>query len=584
MLSTAVLLLVLAFLFTGIGLLLPRRLTGDGHGLDPYLRSFWLGWAVVIAFLQIWHFFHPVNGVTLILFAAAGLAGWALRRRPAGVALRSWIQPANLPLLALGLLPALVVANHVMFVPAHFDHGLYHMQAVKWISTYAIVPGLGNLHHRLAFNNSNFLYAAMLNQGPLADRSYYLSNTLLAFVLIVQTGAGVYRLVRSGGTFSKSTLYEALMFPAVLWQISTTHLPGYSPDIPVFCLQVVLGACLLRLIEDQTEPGFRNWGVLILALVVTGATVKLSFAVFGLLILLAGLGVGLRRFGWKRDSRIWKFALPSIGILAAWEVPWLVRSVILSGYPLFPSTLFGFPVSWKMPDYLADPVAYVISTWARTLSNAIDYTGDWTWFRAWSKFFTFEAKRAFLFGVVFAVIGLAGWVGLRISRRRAGKTAVGFDGASAALVGISLISLVVWFVQAPDYRFSGACFWIFLTGTLMFLFAELKAAGFVRLPLVLAIGLLLFQILWLSPNHFSNNLSLKLLINPVPETQLAEETRPASSAEVVTTQTGLQVNTPINPATDCWNLPLPCAPANDVVERLSAYDPNNLGKGFFVPK
>jgi hypothetical protein len=599
MLSTAFFLLILAPLFVGVGFLLPGRdfllpLMGSSGSseaserrFETYLLAFWLGWAAVLAFLQLWHFVFPVNGAAFLIVIVAGLAGWAVRRKAAwSDVLGLWQgRPgflASAGVVGLVLAPALVVANHVMFVPQHFDHGLYHMQMVKWFQTYPVVPGLGNLHHRLAFNNANILYAAMINLGPLAGRSFTLSNTLLAWVLILQCGAGVYGLLRPKGTIQKSDLYFGLMFPAVIWQISTTHLPGYSPDIPVFALQVLLGGCLVRLFEAGSERESLRWGAVIAVLTAAGVAVKLSFAVFGLLVLLAAFLALLGRFGRTRTSRAWRLVLPAVGIMAIWVVPWLARNVIMTGFLLYPSPLISFPVPWKMPSYLIEPVTYTIATWARTLSNHIEYTGDWKWFLAWAKFFTFEAERAFEFGAIIAVLGAAAFVGLR--RAAAAERKPRLDWAAVALFGISLASLAAWFFSAPDYRFSGACFWILLASALMFLFSTLTTAQAVRAAQALALGLLLFQMLWLSPNHFSNNLSRKLLINPVLEPQLAEEARPLSSAQVITTQSGLKVYAPVNPAIDCWNLPLPCAPSNDVVEKLSLMDPKDMGKGFFVGK
>ena len=142
-----------------------------------------------------------------------------------------------------------MLALHVLFVSPNYDHGLYHMQTVRWIHDFAIVPGLGNLHHRLAFNNASFLYAALLDSGPLAGRGYYLANTLPAFALILQCAAGFGGLFQERQPIRGVNLYFALLLPAVLWQVSVMPLPGYSPDMIVFLLQVATGGELLRLFE-----------------------------------------------------------------------------------------------------------------------------------------------------------------------------------------------------------------------------------------------------------------------------------------------------------------------------------------------
>ncbi|MGV2435393.1 MAG UNVERIFIED_CONTAM: hypothetical protein LVT10_11320 [Anaerolineae bacterium] len=54
-------------------------------------------------------------------------------------------------------------ANNALLAPARYDAGLYQIQSVMWSNQFPIVRGLGNLHGRLAFNNSFHLYIAWLN-------------------------------------------------------------------------------------------------------------------------------------------------------------------------------------------------------------------------------------------------------------------------------------------------------------------------------------------------------------------------------------------------------------------------------------
>jgi hypothetical protein len=61
-------------------------------------------------------------------------------------------------------LAALWIANRSMDSPnTYYDTGMYHYPVVKWLTSYAIVPGLANLNGPLAFNNAHLLYAAMLD-------------------------------------------------------------------------------------------------------------------------------------------------------------------------------------------------------------------------------------------------------------------------------------------------------------------------------------------------------------------------------------------------------------------------------------
>ena len=43
----------------------------------------------------------------------------------------------------------------------HYDSDLYHAQSIRWMEEYGIVPGLGNLHERFAYNSSFFALSAL---------------------------------------------------------------------------------------------------------------------------------------------------------------------------------------------------------------------------------------------------------------------------------------------------------------------------------------------------------------------------------------------------------------------------------------
>jgi hypothetical protein len=174
----------------------------------------------------------------------------------------------------------------------------------------------------------------------------------------------------------------------------------------------------------------------------SGITVKLSFVVFAALAIVAALaawvwtvGTGIRQHtrtiftGW-----VWGALL---------VVPWLVRHVILSGYLLYPSTWISFPVKWKIPHAMAEPIAAGITAWARELGSGTINPDQW--FGNWFFVFPFEMKEA----VVYAVLILAAVVVLRYSLR---LKPVQWRGVLIVLA-CHLLSLLYWFWMAPALRF-----------------------------------------------------------------------------------------------------------------------------------
>lgn len=576
MIFNAANILLLAGVFTGIGLLWPWSMFKQDRSFASLLLCFWIGWALSLAFLQVWQLAFPVTLPALLILLAAGALGWLRGRGLAAQVLRGWGLKQTLWLGGLALIPALMLANQVLFTSPNSDYALYHLQSVKWLATYRIVPGLGNLYNPLALNCSSFLYTAVINTGWLAGRAYYLSNTTPAFVLILQCANGFYALLMGRGGrrdgLGSADIFYALMIPVVLLYVSTTEVVGYSPDVIVFFLQIVLAGEVLRLLEDAPErERFTRRATTLVLLASAAFTVKLSLGVFGVLCLLPVVALAVRRYqAWPwRSPRLWGGWI-ALGL--ALTLVWMARSVVISGYPLFPSPVLGFAVPWAMPLKLVLDAEAVIKIWAATNNAAFPYTADWTWFSQWWNAFPFFVRQAFVIALGLLALNLALWAFIRRSIPQAGGPAV--------LAVISFISLVFWFNMAPSYRHSGALFWIFLVAQTLLTYRLVTAVGWVTRVDVAALALVLVMALWQSPNHFSNNLSRSLLLLPRSEPSLAAEKVPLSAYHQQVTDSGLEVNIPPDGIEECWNAPLPCTTKANFVPYLSTLRPGDLQSGF----
>src|SRR5262249_19548792 len=175
MLEIAALWAGLFALFAGIGLLI-RRCWGlyRLEAADGFV-SFWVGWAATVAGLQLWNIFLRVSWRPFMGLAVIGLTGLVLHRVELWRLLRSvW---AGLTVhgvaAAVGvLLLTLWLANQAVLRNPNGDQS-YHDHTSLLATVYPTLPGIGNLHGRLAFNNSSFLYAALLRSGvPLVNHEH----------------------------------------------------------------------------------------------------------------------------------------------------------------------------------------------------------------------------------------------------------------------------------------------------------------------------------------------------------------------------------------------------------------------------
>src|SRR5262245_12709485 len=148
--------LLLALSMIGVGLWAHRLLGVRELTSASLLPCLWLGLSLSIALLLWWSLFARVGGgAPLVVLAAIGLSGLFLHRR----ALQSMWRKKNISLASAALFTLFVIfiADRSIGPCNCYDTGLYHAQAVKWSAAYATVPGLANVHHRLAFNNSSLV-------------------------------------------------------------------------------------------------------------------------------------------------------------------------------------------------------------------------------------------------------------------------------------------------------------------------------------------------------------------------------------------------------------------------------------------
>jgi len=550
----------LAGVFTGLGCLWyrPGRLPqADPIGVS---QCFWLGWSVVVVGLQLWQVWLPVNGLALLAVTLAGGVGLVRHRQQLRRALSAPFRGRRLFLSVVALL-LLWVANHSLRPPQNIDSGLYHLQAIRWIGSYPIVPGLGNLHGRLAFNNSYFLYPALLEAGPWVARSSHVANSLLVAVFLAVSLWCAFQVPRATGPRQLSLLYRAFFLAPVLDKVYRYNLSSPSPDLAVLLLGAVISASLLDLgLAPPASPAERTEvrrGIVFLAAV--GVTLKLSFLPLGLGMGGLALVLGQRRPGVQAERR--SPARVVLPLLALVFIPWLLRGVMASGYPLYPLTMGGVAVDWQVPAEQARLDADWIKGYARAPDQ--DYRevlDNWRWLGPWVRRLPAHydvAVPLVLVGVMLAAAGLG--------RRRPGGPG---SGELGLLLIPPLAGMVFWFLTAPDPRLVGAAVWIAAGVSLVLLLRRSAGASLPGKTLVV-MGALYLAV---AGGPLFRHLTL---VGPGPDHGL--HPTPAASVVPYVTASGLVLQVPRERGL-CWDSPLPCTPLPSPDLQLRA--PGDLGRGF----
>jgi uncharacterized protein YjeT (DUF2065 family) len=440
------------FLLIGWGSLVRRAFGTSAARAEQRLDDFWLGFALLLAFLQLWHFLRPINETAFLLFVLTGLAGWVPTRVPAG--LRAPLRAALPRLLwgaALVIPVATLVAYRSLGFLCHYDTQLYHYPAVQWASSYPIVPGLANLHGRFGFNSAFPLFAALIDRGPLEARVYHVANGAVLLPALLQVAFACVRLMLARPPLTAAALFTAFMLGPLSSQLP--YLVGLSNDVPAFVLGFVAARLLLELVASSgcTErPRAFLWFALVLVSS-AGVAVKPSFALLAV-PMVASAPVAL----WLQKER----SLPGapmrlVGLAAAAAgvllLPWLLRGYLLSGYPVYPSTFGGMDFPWRVPRSLVLSEALCIRGHAREPGAFwMDALSGWQWLTPWWT----RAAPSLALPLTISAVALAALLLRCVVQRSSGLA----RGGLCALAPFA-VALAAWFLAAPDPRFAGVAPW-----------------------------------------------------------------------------------------------------------------------------
>ena len=256
----------------------------------------------------------------------------------------------------------------------HFDTGLYHAQAIRWIEEYGVVPGLANLHCRLAYNSSAFGLTALYSFHFLGGQSLHTVSAFFALLLTVKSWDVVEIFWKKQVKISDFVKVSAILY------ISMIFTEMGSPASDYFAM-ILLFFILIRWLEleEKEEKEITPYGLLCVLLAVN-VTIKLSVAIMLLLVLKPAV-ILLKE---KRYLQIGIYLIS--GIVAV--LPYLIRNIILSGWLVYPfSSIDLFSFDWKIPIGEVQYDSEEIKVYAKGMTDVLKKDtplGEWfpSWFEA----------------------------------------------------------------------------------------------------------------------------------------------------------------------------------------------------------
>ncbi len=373
----------------GVSVVCNKILDYRFKGIDSLLMA---GMAISTVYAQIFSLFTGVGkAANIILFVACGLIILLCRRE-----VREYFETApRKKTIARVVVIAVLVLLWSYFTSRgyiHYDSDLYHAQSIRWIEEYGVVPGLGNLHARFAYNSSFFSLSALYSLKFVVGDSLHTMSGFFALILSI-TALDIVKS-RKDKMFSLSGFARV----GLIYYLITIMDEVVSPasDYSIMCIIFFIIIKWLDLLEKDERKATPY--ALLCVLGVYALTLKLTA---GLIILLTIKPVCCL-IKEKKTKDIILYL--SMGIMVA--VPWLVRTVIISGWLLYPfPALDLFDFDWEMNAVMIEADAAQIKTWGRALYDAslVDMPII-QWFPNWFNTMLSGMEKILILGCILSIV------------------------------------------------------------------------------------------------------------------------------------------------------------------------------------
>ncbi|MBR1643219.1 MAG: hypothetical protein IJ683_12930 [Butyrivibrio sp.] len=350
----------------------------------------------------------------------------------------------------------------------HYDSDLYHAQAIRWIEEYGIIKGLGNLHVRLAYNSSAFAISALYSMSFLGGQSYHVMSGFFALLLAWQC-IDIKNVLRRG-----HLVISDFARVAAIYYLFTIYDEMVAPASDYF-LSTLVFYIMIHLLDMYVKHEKSYVPYILLALVgVFAITIKLSAAPMVLLCIIP-LSKLLRDRSKEKMAALWI----SIALAFVIVLPFLIRNIIISGWILYPVTMFDFfGFKWEIPKGVADFDSLEIRTFGRgyndVAANANVPFNEWVphWFSSitgLNKIMLILAMISVVLYLGYVIYFLIAALGRKNEKIRTfGKGKV-FELSSRSMmatadfltIGGTLIGcLLFWFISAPLIRYGIVYVWL----------------------------------------------------------------------------------------------------------------------------
>jgi hypothetical protein len=253
--------IILFFIFFILGFSLVKLFRLIGADKQMYTMKFeeyfFLGFMIVSSIAGILSIVIPVGKTLLCIVAVFTLSLFLLNYKSIfgefGRSLKI-IKDLSIPRLIILALIVFFVLTAVVQKITWLDTQAYHAQNIQWIRTYAVVPGLGNLHDRFAFNSMFFVISALFT-FKFNDILIFPLNGICFIVLIIKLFALYSKEIDHN--IWKAVFYMLLLLISLITLIPNMNTP--SPDLICAILTIYVFIMILDLTDAVKQLNFSQF-------------------------------------------------------------------------------------------------------------------------------------------------------------------------------------------------------------------------------------------------------------------------------------------------------------------------------------
>ena len=522
-----------------------------------YLSSFtFLGLFSVAFLIKLIHFFSPINLViSLSIFLVGLLSIIFLNKAIFNEIVNSCIRFILKNKWQFFFLIFFIIywCLRIMHPSSNYDTAAYHIQTIRWINEYPTIPGLGNLSPYYALNQSYFELLSLLRFFPYLLDGFVIGGLIFFSLIIIVISE------RKDSKYINYSIIALMLYLVTHPQGSALFSP--SPDLVVSILEVIIFTLLIDSIFNMKlyKNSFEIY-LLPLMLCVYLFSVKLTGLAFSF-----STACIVAIYYYKNLAKFNITNLKFFFVFLFFGIFHIINGYILTGYPFFPSSIAGLHnLPWTLHPEIGEKLMWVIYNGTRDPSQLVDhkiFVSSLNWISLWLHNQGPHVLSYIFVSIFLVFLNLIYFFKYPFNKNKFINALI--------IIAPPIFALVFWFFSAPDIRYLGASFELFLI-SLWFLFVngfprnrlKIKLA-FERLKLA-EYSLIIIFVFSLASFHSA-------LISKESDVFLHPLLAKKESAS------GVKLNIPEGL---CWDSPLPCVESYN--SKLILIEPGKISSGFMT--